>query len=77
MLFYNQLRDIWIQKTVGKDAPQRLEVLSWLSKTLLDTIGLAGNLPHSLSIPSFPLTAGMHQVLATASTPSMKIRDRM
>ncbi|KLO13380.1 cytochrome P450 [Schizopora paradoxa] len=37
-----QLRDIWLQQTSLNGEPTRIEVLSWLSRTTLDIIGLAG-----------------------------------
>jgi cytochrome P450 len=40
----NQLRDTWLAETrkVDGDGPTRIDALSWLSRTTLDIIGLAG-----------------------------------
>ncbi|KLO13381.1 cytochrome P450 [Schizopora paradoxa] len=37
-----QLRDIWLQQTEVEGGPVRIDVLSWLGRTTLDIIGLAG-----------------------------------
>ncbi|TDL20680.1 cytochrome P450 [Rickenella mellea] len=37
-----QLRDVWKSELFKDSAPQRIEILSWLSRTTLDVIGLAG-----------------------------------
>jgi hypothetical protein len=37
-----QLRDLWLKEIAKNGSKGRIDVLSWLSKTTLDIIGLAG-----------------------------------
>ena len=39
---YFKLRDIWISKISKSEKPTRFDALSWLSRTTLDIIGVAG-----------------------------------
>ena len=44
---YLQLRDIWSTEIVKHDGVGPIEVLSWMSRTTLDIIGLAGKITPS------------------------------
>ncbi|KAF8147753.1 cytochrome P450 [Mycena galopus ATCC 62051] len=49
------LRDIWAGQVANSDGAARVDILSWLSKTTLDVIGLAGRL-NSTFVPNEMLT---------------------
>jgi hypothetical protein len=52
-----QLRDIWAAQSTNTEAGAvRIEVSSWLSRTTLDVIGLAGSYKFVQSIPAPDLT---------------------